>query len=370
VTSRRARLLAGLVAAAIGGMLAAVEDPSIPTIATAVILGAALAGADRRPRATWLLATAALILAAPVGALSGAVILLVSAHAFTAGRREHGWAVIAAPLALLGASLANALVAQDDSVVPLLLLVAVGWGAGRALRERELVAAQLSDRARDLEQEREAFATMSVRYERARIASEMHDIVAHAISVMVVQASAGQRVAAQDPDLVAEAFAAIADAAKQAEQDVSRLVALLGDDQAIHPAPDLALVEELVARAVGSGLDVNLRLEVDRDGLPAAVVEVAYRVIQEGLTNALRYAAGAAVAVLVRSDREALVIEVENTAAPREDVLVGAGTGNGLLGLRERVGELSGRLDAGRTPDGGWRLAARLPGRVAARPLG
>jgi signal transduction histidine kinase len=254
---------------------------------------------------------------------------------------------------------------DDSGVVPALLIPAAGWGAGRALRERELIAGQLAERARELEQEREAHAALSVRYERARIASELHDIVAHAISVMVVQASAGQRLTA-DPEATAETFEAIAGAAREAEQDMGRLVALLGDEKAIGPAPDLALVEELVARAAGSGLDVSLRFEGEREGLPASVTETAYRVVQEGLTNALRYAAGASAAVLVRGGREALLVEVENGPAADEAALAGAGMGTGLQGLRERVGASGGTLEAGPGPDGGWVLRARLPRRVTA----
>ena len=116
-----------------------------------------------------------------------------------------------------------------------MLLPAAGWGAGRALREREQVAGQLAERVRELEEEREAHAALSVRYERARIASELHDIVAHAISVMVVQASAGQRLAARDPEPTAETFEAIAGAARQAEEDMGRLVALLADEGRDRP---------------------------------------------------------------------------------------------------------------------------------------
>jgi signal transduction histidine kinase len=188
--------------------------------------------------------------------------------------------------------------------------------------------------------------------------------VAHAISVMVIQASAGQRLAARDPERAAETFGVIADAARQAEEDMSRLVALLADGDATGPAPDLALVEELVARAAGSGLDVTLRLEGEREGLPAAAAETAYRVVQEALTNALRYAAGAPVTVVVRGDREALVVEVANTAATAQAELADAGTGNGLRGLRERVSACGGTLEAGPRPDGGWRVAALLPRRV------
>ena len=114
-----------------------------------------------------------------------------------------------------------------------ILLVGTAWIAGRAIRERDLVAARLAERAEELEREREEFAALSVRYERARIASELHDIVAHAISVMVVQAGAGQRIAAIDPELTGETFEAIAGAARQAERDMTQLVALLADDDAI-----------------------------------------------------------------------------------------------------------------------------------------
>jgi signal transduction histidine kinase len=158
----------------------------------------------------------------------------------------------------------------------------------------------------------------------------------------------------------------IADAARQAEDDMGRLVALLGDGPA-GPAPDLALVEELVARAAGSGLDVTLRLEGTVDEVPAATAEAAYRVVQESLTNALRYAAGAAVAVTLRGGEDAIDVEVRNAAAAREPELQGVGTGNGLGGLRERIDACGGTVDAGPTADGGWRVVARIPRRSLAR---
>jgi signal transduction histidine kinase len=143
---------------------------------------------------------------------------------------------------------------------------------------------------------------------------------------------------------------------------------LLGDEEEIGPAPDLALVEELVARASGSGLDVTLRLDGDREGLPAAIGEAAYHVVQEGLTNALRYAAGAAVRVHLSGDRRELLVELINDPAESEATLAGAGTGTGLQGLRERVGACGGTLEAGPRPDGGWHLRARLPRRIAVEP--
>jgi len=364
VSSRRTEVLLGLGAIAVGVGTAPLEQAGAASYLAVVIIGAAFGAGRRHPRAAWAVTAITLIAATPFGPLPAGVSLVAVAQAFWAGRGDDRWWGIAGLVALVAALETNLL--GTDSFVPALILPAATWGAGRALRERELVAQQLAERARELEEEREAHAALSVRYERARIASELHDIVAHAISVMVIQASAGQRLALRDPEATVETFEAIAGAARQAEQDMGRLVALLGDERAIGPAPDLALVEELVARAAGSGLDITLRLEGDREGLAAPVGETAFHIVQEGLTNALRYAAGAAVRVLVRGDRDALVVEVLNASTESDASLAGAGTGTGLQGLRERVGACGGLLEAGPTPDGGWRLSARLPRRVSA----
>jgi signal transduction histidine kinase len=334
-------------------------------LAATAIVGAALGPADRFPRGARCVALAALLAAAPAGTTVGTAVV-VAGHTFSAGRREDRWPGIAWLLALLGAiELAVALSdATSDGLVPATILVLAGWAGGCALREREVVAARLAARVRELDEEHEAHAELSVRYERARIAAELHDIVGHAISVMVVQAAAGQRLAALDPALAGETFATIAGAARQAEADIGRLVALLGDEDAIGTAPDLSLVEDLVARAADTGLDVTLRLEGEPEGLPAATSEMAYRVVQEGVTNALRHAAGAAIRVTVRAERDAVSVEVVNAAASAQSGLTDAGTGTGLRGLRERAGAHGGRVAAGPTPDGGWRLLAVLPRRA------
>jgi signal transduction histidine kinase len=368
VSIRTRSFLLGAVAAVLGAAGSAAEAPHAADVVASGIAGAGLGVVPFRPRAAWLIAAVVAAVSCSIGPPSLALGLLVSLHAYCAAREEDRWGGIAALVALVGA-LELGLILDNDSAVPGILLPGAAWAAGRALRERENVAAQLAERVRELEQEREAHAALSVRYERARIAAELHDIVAHAISVMVVQAGAGQRLA-HDPDQTAEVFGAIAGAARQAEQDMGRLVALLGDEAAIGPAPDLALVEELVQRAAGSGLAVTLRFEGEREGLPTAHAEIAYRVVQEGLTNALRYAAGASVRVLVRGDRDGLLVEVANAPTSRERALAGAGMGTGLQGLRERVAAHGGTLHAGRMGDGGWRLAARLPKQVPAVAAG
>jgi signal transduction histidine kinase len=362
MTPRRLELVAGVAAAAIGAGTAALQEPSAGAIAGGALIGASLGAVRSAPLLGMVLAvagTAAAGIAGPIG--DGPFVLLLVAS-FLIGRYAGRAEGIAGVIALAAADLTNALSTSDW--VPTVMFPVVTWGAGRALRAHEVVSERLRERAAELAAEREAYAQLSVRYERARIAAELHDIVAHAISVMVVQAGAGQRLAAVDPDLTAETFRNIGEAARQAEADMGRLVALLGDEPDASPAPDLALVEELVARAAGSGLDVSLRLEGQLDEVPAPTAAAAYRVVQESLTNALRYAAGAPVVVALRGDGEAIGVEVRNGAAAREQAaLRGAGTGNGLAGLRERVDACGGTLEAGPLPGGGWRVRARIPRR-------
>jgi signal transduction histidine kinase len=335
--------------------------------AMAVIAGGALCCSRRYPRLTWLLAAAATLAAAADGSFLGAdesiAYMLLPAHGFFSGRWDAHWKGLGGPLALTAAG-EIAAATQHQSQGVFVFIVFAAWFGGRAVRDREQLAAVLAERNRELDEEQEAYAQLSVRYERARIAAELHDIVAHAISVMVIQAGAGQRLAANDPQLTREAFAAIAGAAREAEGDLERLVALLGDRDADAAAPALALVEELVSRAAASGLDVRLRLEGDTESLPTPLLALAHRVVQEGVTNALRYASGATVHVLVRGEAEAMVVEVANGPAKGDGALAGTGTGNGLRGLKERAASFGGTVQAGLAPDGGWRLSARLPRRA------
>ena len=167
------------------------------------------------------------------------------------------------------------------------------YAAGTALRLRKETADELARRAQELEDERELFAEIALRHERARIASELHDIVGHAISVMVIQAAAGQRLVDSDPARAQEAFAAISESARQGTKDLERLVELLGGSEGDEAGgPDLSLVDEVVTRAGRSGLNVTCRFEGDRDHVSGPAAHLAFRVVQESLTNALRYAPG------------------------------------------------------------------------------
>ena len=247
----------------------------------------------------------------------------------------------------------------STSAIALVMFSVPGFFAGTILRLRREAADELAQRGRELEEERELFADLAVRHERARIASELHDIVGHAISVMVIQAAAGQRLLDQDPDRAKQVFSDIAESARQGQEDLRRLVELLGGTEV--GGPDLSLIEEVVTRAARGGLDVSCRFQGERDGLAAPTAHVAFRVVQESLTNALRYAPGAAVRVLVDGSGRGLNVSVENDHSIQDRPGL-TGTGRGLAGLRERVQELGGQLAAGPIAGGGWRVEASLPG--------
>jgi signal transduction histidine kinase len=250
-------------------------------------------------------------------------------------------------------------VLPPTSPVAIVMFSVPGFLAGTVLRLRREAVDELDRRGRELEEERELFAQIALRHERARIASELHDIIGHAISVMVIQAAAGQRLVGRDPDRAREAFAAIAESARQGQEDLNRLVDLLGGAELA--GPDLTLIDEVVSRAARSGLDVSCRFEGDRDAIAAGTAHIAFRVVQESLTNALRHAPGAAVQVLVNGSAGRLTVRVENDRSV-QDRLSLSGTGRGLAGLRERVQELGGQLRAGPTPRGGWLVEATVPG--------
>jgi signal transduction histidine kinase len=228
----------------------------------------------------------------------------------------------------------------------------------RAARARADASAQ---RARALEHEQEAATRAAVAEERARIARDLHDVVSHHVSVMVIQAGAAGKVIDERPDLAREAIDAVAASGREAMADLRYLLGLLNpsaDGTApLQPLPGLDQLDALVAKVRAAGQPVT----VSRTGTapPYGVGQVAYRVIQEALTNALRYAPGARTEVSVSAEDDGLVVEVTNDESP--EPLVPQGSGSGLLGLAERVRLYRGTFDAGRRPRGGFRVRAVLP---------
>ena len=289
------------------------------------------------------------------------LLLLLSIIAFLAGRiRARPTGALAVTLLLGGVAASQVINYDDNNIVPEIMLPLTLYLAGIALRSRELLVSRLSEQANEINAERDTYAQLSIRYERARIAAELHDVVAHALSMMVVQASAGQRLADRDPARAADTFKIIATAARQAETDLDRLADLLARDTSPDDGAHLGLLHEIVDTARASGLPIRLRVSGDTSSVTGTVAHAALRFVQEGVTNALRYAPGAAIEVVADARPGTLELSVTNGKATAPARL-GLGSGRGLTGLRERIAACGGTLDAGPDPEEGWSIRAWIP---------
>ena len=198
--------------------------------------------------------------------------------------------------------------------------------------------------------------------ERRRIAREMHDVVAHSVSVMVVQAGGARRILDRDPERAVEAAARIEEVGRAALTEMRRLLGVMhhGEEEAGRaPQPTLRELDALVDRARAAGLPVTLVVEGSPRPLPAGKDLAAYRVVQEALTNAIKHARGAPTSVIVRWEPSALELEIVDTGAGR--VVNGNGAGHGLVGMEERMRLYDGSVRAGTRPGGGFAVVARLP---------
>jgi signal transduction histidine kinase len=228
------------------------------------------------------------------------------------------------------------------------ILFSVVWVVGFALGQKFAEVDKAHERARD-----------AVAEERARIARELHDVVGHSVSVMTVQASGVRRLLR--PDQEREALLIVERTGREALAEMRRMVGVLRRPEeapALAPQPSLEHVERLVEKAREAGLPVDLRVEGEPVELPAGVDLTAYRLVQEGLTNALKHARANRAEVLVNYGRRELEVTVSDDG---RGVGNGDGGGHGLVGMRERVSVYGGELDAGPQPGGGYRLRARLP---------
>ncbi|MEU0440152.1 sensor histidine kinase [Streptomyces sp. NPDC006186] len=248
---------------------------------------------------------------------------------------------------------------------------ALAWVLGDSIRTRRAYYAQLEERATRLEKEREAQAKVAVAAERARIARELHDVVAHNVSVMVVQADGAAYVLDTAPDQAKKALETISSTGRQALAEMRRLLGVLrtGEHQEAGeyvPQPDVRQIEDLVEQCRGSGLPVDFKIEGTPRPLPSGVELTAYRIVQEALTNTRKHGgpnAGASVRLVYFDDGLGLLVEDDGKGAPHELYEEGGfdGQGHGLIGMRERVGMVGGTLDAGPRPGGGFRISALLP---------
>jgi signal transduction histidine kinase len=248
---------------------------------------------------------------------------------------------------------------------------ALAWVLGDSMRTRRAYFAQLEERAARLEKEREAQSKVAVAAERARIARELHDVVAHNVSVMVVQADGAAYVLDAAPDQAKKALETISSTGRQALAEMRRLLGVLrtGEHQESGeyvPQPDVGQIDELIEQCRSSGLPVDFKVEGTPRPLPSGVELTAYRIVQEALTNTRKHGgpnAGASVRLVYFDDGLGLLVEDDGKGAPHELYEEGGadGQGHGLIGMRERVGMVGGTLDAGPRPGGGFRISALLP---------
>jgi signal transduction histidine kinase len=232
------------------------------------------------------------------------------------------------------------------------------WNQARQQTELEVLTEQL--RA-----ERDENARRAVIAERVRIARELHDVVAHHVSLMGVQAGAARRVLERDPELARTTLQTIEDSGRNAVDEMHRLLGMLreGDqaEPAEHrsPAPGVEQLAELVERTAGPGLRTEFTVVGDERPLPRSISVSGYRIVQEALTNTVRHAGAARVDVRLRYLRDAVEFEIVDDGRGRSSATTGSGLGH--VGMRERVGLHGGELDIGRRPEGGYRVRARMP---------
>ncbi len=291
------------------------------------------------------------------------VVFVVALYSFGAhARGRQAWAAaVLIPFAIIAFVTDDGDAFHWGDIVFGSLIIGGPWGAGLAIRLRREREQSLTLRTVELERDRDERARIAVAEERARIARELHDVVAHAISVVVVQARGGRKVLDSNAAASRTAFDSIERTGEQALGEMRRLLGMLRDDdeeQTRAPQPSLARVEALAEEMRASGLPVELDVEGVPNGIPPGIDVSGYRIVQEALTNVLKHAGPAVAHVGVRYAAHEVEITVTDDG---RGGLTGSGTGNGLLGIRERVAVVGGELDAGPKPDGGFAVHARLP---------
>lgn len=253
-------------------------------------------------------------------------------------------------LAAVVASLAGPQAAASGHLMVVVLSAAV-WSGGRAVRLRRAYLGELEDRAARLERAREADTRAAKAEERSRIARELHDVIAHHVSVMTVQAAAARKVLSADPELAGEALSAIEQTGRKAMAEMRELVGVLraGSPAELGPQPGMSALPALVERMREAGLSTRLSVEGEPGPVPAGIDLAAYRLVQEGLTNSLRHAgAGVHAEVTVRHEPRELDVAVIDDG--RAAATAGERPGHGLVGIRERVALYGGILSIGPRP--------------------
>jgi signal transduction histidine kinase len=289
------------------------------------------------------------------------VLIVYSTASNTAGRRTYlaGGVFVALQLIAYGPTLPGSFNQAFGEWV----FYAIAWVLGKTLRSRIQRTDRAEARTAELEAQREQQIQVAVADERARIARELHDVVAHSVSLMVLQAGAARQALDRNPDKAREPMLSVEATGRSAMSELRRLVAMLrqpGDEEGLAPQPSLRHLDLLVARMREAGLTIDLDVDDGLEGIPPGVDLSAYRIAQEALTNVLKHASATHVDVKVVRDAGAVEVTVEDNGRglASNGALVG---GHGLIGMKERVNLFGGRLEAAGRDGGGFRVFASLP---------
>jgi signal transduction histidine kinase len=339
---------------------------AVPTVAVLVLpLFARRRFPFAAPAAYWVLATALTFVDGLLIPFIGSLGVIGLATAFLLGNLRNplksgaGLVIVLVGIVIVVYNIPGAQSASDLVFIPLRFVVS--WVAGYALRERAEQAEAAEVRAAQAEREREAAARIAVAEERARIARELHDIVAHAVSVMVLQVGAVRH---KLPDALAEdrdALRGVERAGRTALAEMRRLLGAMrrdGDEAELLPQPGLDGLDSLLEEIGRAGLPVELHVDGEPFPLPRGIDLSAYRIVQEGLTNTLKHARATDADVTVRYRPDELEIEVRDNG---KGTSTSDGLGHGLVGVRERVRIYGGEMTAGTATEGGFILSTRLP---------
>jgi signal transduction histidine kinase len=292
-------------------------------------------------------------------------LIAVLTMSYAMGAYTDGRAALAAPFVILAGMLGVVLSFENqvftDYIFPTAFAL-IAWLAGRGLRTRTRLTEELHEAAVQAREAHERDAAQAAVEERRRIAREMHDVVAHSVSVMVVQAGGARRILEHDPRRAVEAAAHIEEVGRAALTEMRRLLGVLhhGEEEAGRaPQPTLRELDALVARSRAAGLPVTLVVEGEPQPLPPGKDLAAYRVVQEALTNALKHAGSAPTSVTVRWEASSLQLQIVDMGGTGMNGT--NGSGHGLIGMEERMRLYDGSLRAGPVAGGGFEVTARMP---------
>jgi signal transduction histidine kinase len=306
--------------------------------------------------------------AAPMQAAFQPFVALVLVGYSVGSRAESRWSVWAAgglAVAVLPVFVAAVRYGGQDpgNVIPSYVWLIAAWTVGRVVRGWRVKTVALEIANREIADQRELHVQAAVMVERGRVARELHDVIAHNVSMMVVQAGAAVRVLEGDQPDVRNALEVIAGTGRQTVDEMRRVLGVLRADDgpaALIPQPGLADLSRLVASVRESGLPVDLHIDGPTRALPQAMDLSAYRIVQEALTNTLKHAGPARAEVSLCYGTDYVELRITDTRARRRPAAAGPGTGHGLIGMRERVAMFGGDLDAMPTVNG-FAVRARLP---------